>query len=105
MLSSVMTLFGNIEQGAYVAANAYLESLAHQRYTAGLPALTVQLGAVTGAGVLHRNQRTCEIVKARGLLPLHVDNIFSKLDVLMTQKEVPVLTMSNTVSSQTVKDF
>ncbi len=52
LFSSATTLIGNPGQGAYVAANAYLEAVARRRRRAGLPALAVAWGAIEDAGVL-----------------------------------------------------
>ncbi len=60
MFSSVSALIGNPGQGAYVAANAYLEGLARRRRAEGLPALAVGWGAIADAGVLTRDQSTAE---------------------------------------------
>ncbi len=50
MLGSVSGVVGPPSQGAYAAANALLVALAAHRRALGLPALTVDLGAVSGAG-------------------------------------------------------
>jgi acyl transferase domain-containing protein/NADPH:quinone reductase-like Zn-dependent oxidoreductase/NAD(P)-dependent dehydrogenase (short-subunit alcohol dehydrogenase family)/acyl carrier protein len=53
--SSATTLFGNPGQASYVAANRYLEVLAAQRRSAGLPALAVSWGAIDDVGYLSRH--------------------------------------------------
>ncbi|XP_041377366.1 highly reducing polyketide synthase alt5-like [Gigantopelta aegis] len=95
MMSSITTVSGNIEQSAYISANVFLESLAQHRHLQGLPGLAIQLGAVTGAGILKSNMVAGEILKARGLLPLHVDEVVSNLDQLVQQKEHPVIAYAN----------
>jgi acyl carrier protein len=50
MLGSVAAVIGPPGQGAYAAANASLVALARHRRALGLPALAVDLGAVSGAG-------------------------------------------------------
>ena len=55
LYSSATTFIGNPGQLNYVAANAFLEGLARQRRSQGLPALAVAWGAIEDAGYLSRN--------------------------------------------------
>jgi acyl carrier protein len=50
MLGSVTWMLGPPGQAAYAGANAFLAALAEQRRASGLPALAVDLGAVSGVG-------------------------------------------------------
>jgi len=58
LYSSAAALVGNPGQGAYAAANGYLEGLARRRRAEGLPALAVAWGAITDVGVLARDGAT-----------------------------------------------
>ena len=49
--SSVASSLGTSGQGNYVAANAFLDSLAHHRHALGLPCLTVNWGAWAETGM------------------------------------------------------
>lgn len=51
MFSSVASLFGNIGQANYSAANAYMDELARWRVGHGLAGLSVQWPAVSGVGM------------------------------------------------------
>jgi phthiocerol/phenolphthiocerol synthesis type-I polyketide synthase C len=65
LFSSATTFIGNPGQGAYVAANGYLEGLARRRRSEGLPALAVSWGAISDAGVVASNRRIAERLAER----------------------------------------
>jgi acyl transferase domain-containing protein/NADPH:quinone reductase-like Zn-dependent oxidoreductase/acyl carrier protein len=56
--SSATTMIGNPGQGAYVAANGYLQGMMRNRRARGLPGLAVAWGAIADAGVLARDAET-----------------------------------------------
>ena len=53
--SSVTTMIGNPGQGAYVAANGYLQGLMRRRRAEGLPAWPSGWGAIADVGILARD--------------------------------------------------
>ncbi len=65
LFSSATTVIGNPGQGAYVAANGFLEGLARQRRAAGLPALAVAWGGIDDVGLLARNRSLKEALASR----------------------------------------
>jgi phthiocerol/phenolphthiocerol synthesis type-I polyketide synthase C len=65
LFSSATTMIGNPGQGAYVAANGFLEGLARRRRLEGLPALAIAWGAIADAGVLQRSVTTRDAIEAR----------------------------------------
>jgi phthiocerol/phenolphthiocerol synthesis type-I polyketide synthase C len=74
LFSSATTFVGNPGQGAYVAANAYLEALARRRKAEGQPALALAWGAIANTGVLARNRGLMEALASRiGVKPLAAD--------------------------------
>lgn len=65
LYSSSSAMVGNPGQGAYVAANMYLDALALYRRSIGLPALSVGWGAIRDAGFLTRHQQVADMLKSR----------------------------------------
>ncbi|KGJ03782.1 hypothetical protein IT41_12645 [Paracoccus halophilus] len=56
MISSIAALLGSPGQGAYVAANTFLDSLANHRRKSGLPAISINLGALAEVGMAARHE-------------------------------------------------
>ncbi len=67
MCSSVATFIGNASQGAYVAANGFLDALAWHRRALGLPGLTVNWGAISDTGVVARSDATAAYLDNMGI--------------------------------------
>ncbi|MCP3669547.1 MAG: type I polyketide synthase [Gammaproteobacteria bacterium] len=65
LFSSATTMFGNPGQASYVAANSWLEALAHHRHTMGLPATSVCWGAIDDVGFLARNEEIKDALQNR----------------------------------------
>ncbi|MEQ0565334.1 SDR family NAD(P)-dependent oxidoreductase [Amycolatopsis sp. NEAU-NG30] len=80
LFSSVSGLAGTPGQGAYAAANAYLDGLARHRRAAGLPAVSLAWGAwETGmaAGLTETDRRR---MSRSGLLPLSTEDGLALFD-------------------------
>nr|WP_242431801.1 type I polyketide synthase [Burkholderia ambifaria] len=65
MYSSATTYLGNPGQGAYVAANGFLEALVAHRRAAGQPAMFMAWGPIEDVGFLARNAGTREALQSR----------------------------------------
>lgn len=71
LFSSVTSVLGNHGSGNYVAANAFLDSLAHARRLSGRPALTVNWGLVANVGMAQKEPEIRRHLEANGLVALH----------------------------------
>lgn len=81
-LSSISALIGNKGQANYVAANAFLDGLAHLRRGMGLPSLTINLGAVADVGVVARDHKLEELFRASGIATLSPRQVLDGLEAV-----------------------
>jgi acyl transferase domain-containing protein/acyl carrier protein len=68
LFSSAASVLGSPGQGNYVAANAFLDALAHHRRALGKPALAINWGAWTDVGLATRSDRI-EHLTRQGIMP------------------------------------
>jgi acyl transferase domain-containing protein/surfactin synthase thioesterase subunit len=81
LFSSVLSLWGGLGQGAYTAANSFLDALAALRRSAGLPATVFNWGPWGDVGLTERWGRAgISLWKQRGTSPLSAE---VALDILL----------------------
>ncbi|XP_072014350.1 probable polyketide synthase 1 [Amphiura filiformis] len=95
LLSSISGVWGNPAQPIYCAANNYLDGLAEKRHSQGLPALSIQLAPVKGAGYLADKDDEVKIMVMKGNLQIHVDEFLKVLGRLLQQRDLPVVCLAN----------
>ncbi|KAL4893541.1 hypothetical protein BDV59DRAFT_207648 [Aspergillus ambiguus] len=69
LLSSGAGIIGSYAQGNYAAGNTFQDSLARHRASLGLPARSIDVGAVEEYGYTAENQDSMEFVIRQGLRP------------------------------------
>ncbi|NPD68779.1 SDR family NAD(P)-dependent oxidoreductase [Lichenicola cladoniae] len=84
--SSITTMVGNPGQGAYVAANGYLQGLMAQRRAAGLAGLAVGWGAIADAGILARDTETAaRLARLTGIEAMQSRAALAHLETLLSR--------------------
>ena len=79
MFSSITSVIGNVGQANYAAANAFLDALAEFRRQQGLPALSVNWGAIADVGYVSRHLDVKRKLKNRGIGALSVQTVCDAL--------------------------
>ncbi len=71
--SSFSAVIGAPKQSNYNAGNVFLEALSHHRQQRGLASITINWGALSGAGFVARNEKTAAYLDAIGMKSINVD--------------------------------
>jgi NADPH:quinone reductase-like Zn-dependent oxidoreductase/acyl carrier protein len=86
--SSASAMLGNPGQGAYVAANGYVQGVMARRRAAGLPGLAVGWGAIADAGVLARNASVAaSLGRVSGIEAMQSRAALAHLETLLAQPQ------------------
>ncbi|CAB3799694.1 Phthiocerol synthesis polyketide synthase type I PpsC [Paraburkholderia ultramafica] len=67
LYSSIANLVGNSRQASYVSANGFLDGLAWHRRALGLPATSINWGAIADVGVVTRDEKLEQFMRYMGL--------------------------------------
>ncbi|WP_307832023.1 type I polyketide synthase [Prauserella cavernicola] len=82
LFSSTAGVWGGAAQGAYGAANAYLDALAQRRRARGLQGTSIAWGSWTGAGMAALDGAEAQLLR-RGVRPLEPDVALTLFDRLV----------------------
>lgn len=95
LYSSISALIGNRGQTNYVAANSLLDALAHQLQADGVPAVSINWGALAESGVVARDHRLGAVLASAGITGLaNTEALAALADVLrMGQPQIGVFRM------------
>ena len=86
--SSIVSLIGNPGQSTYSAGNSYMDEYCRIRNSNNLPALSINLGAIGGAGMISTNFNLAKIMKLNGIDFTIYYNFFIKLKECILDKTV-----------------
>ena len=82
LFSSIASVLGSKGQSNYVAANGFLDGLAHLRHQLGLPAIAINWGPFHTVGMA---ANLTAVMKQHGFIPLDKESV-AILDVLLTHQ-------------------
>jgi acyl transferase domain-containing protein/acyl carrier protein len=91
MFSSISSVTGAPGQGNYCAANAFLDAFAHYRRGRGLPALTINWGAIADVGYVSRHAEVARYLDRMGLQGMAHADALATLEGLLHGDRVHVL--------------
>ncbi|AUS81207.1 polyketide synthase [Actinoalloteichus sp. AHMU CJ021] len=94
LFSSISGVWGSGGQGAYAAANAYLDALARRRHAQGTPATSIAWGPWAGEGMLSTDEGVEEYLRRRGLRPMAPDSAISAMKHVVDRRE-PVIAVAD----------
>ena len=89
LFSSAASLLGSPGQGNHVAANTFLDTLAHYRRSQGLPALSINWGVWSDIGAAAQRQIEAQM-KGRGIGAIAPQQGLDILEQLLTQESAQV---------------
>lgn len=87
-ISSIAALLGSPGQGAYVAANSYLDALIQHRRNQGLPGIGINLGALAQVGMAARHEGVERHFLRVGVGSLTPAEAIGMLDYILRQNPV-----------------
>jgi NADPH:quinone reductase-like Zn-dependent oxidoreductase/acyl carrier protein len=88
--SSLSTVLGGPKQSNYNAGNYFLDALAHYRQALRLPALTINWGAILGAGFVERNRKTADYLDKIGMKSFNLREALYVFDRLLLADPVEI---------------
>lgn len=90
MFSSASTLIGLSGQGSYVAANAFLDTLAHSRRRMGLPGMSVNWGVMKDVGMVANKSELEKYAKAEGFEPVSMKDAMEVFNAIYDSEHTQI---------------
>ena len=88
--SSISSLVGNAGQANYVAANNFLDQLAHYRHEKGLPATSINWGVFAETGIVARNDQLAKHLSHIGITPFTSEQATAALGLAVNHSDAQI---------------
>jgi acyl transferase domain-containing protein/NADPH:quinone reductase-like Zn-dependent oxidoreductase/aryl carrier-like protein len=86
--SSIVALIGNPGQSIYAAANSYMDEYCQRRKLKGLPALSLNLGAIGGCGMIGKNFKLGKTMMDNGFNFTVYHDLFVQMKKVLLDKTI-----------------
>lgn len=90
LFGSLAGVYGNSGQANYAAGNTYLESFVHYRWNLGLPCSLLNLGPVEEVGMVSRDDKILQALKAASCKLLSEEDVCEGLRMAIIQSKAPI---------------
>ncbi|KAJ4296344.1 hypothetical protein N0V90_006389 [Kalmusia sp. IMI 367209] len=88
MTSSISGSVGTATECNYCSGNYFLDIFARYRRSLGLPATSVGLGMISGAGYLHDNPEIEALLLRKGIQAIDQDELLQILDIALSANDI-----------------
>lgn len=88
LLSSVTGVMGHLSQANYSAGNTFQDTFARHRVASGRPAISIDLTAVTGAGIVANDDNARKRIEALGSKSIPIKAILDLLEKAIYRRPV-----------------
>lgn len=85
MFSSISSLIGNSGQANYVAANSFLDGFSHYLTSRGIPAKTINWGALSDTGVLAKDQALIKVLEMAGIHGVNNEQAMASMEAVLRE--------------------
>lgn len=99
--SSCSAVIGALAQSNYSAANLYLDALMRQRREMGLKGSTINVGMITGVGLVAQNDALEKMIIGMGSDPVNEDELFYQIEVAVESGSAPIVSERGVPQFQT----
>ena len=85
MFSSISSLIGNSGQANYVAANSFLDGFSHYLTSRGVPAKTINWGALSDTGVLAKDHELIKVLEMAGIQSINNEQAMAAMETVLCE--------------------